>query len=177
MTPSIEVYQDEILSYDSMLKGCTKSSGVKATGPEFSANLIGEALATHISNIDHEVCEAGEEDSFFVVDLGEVYRSYMKWKETLPNVHAHYAVKCNTDLSVIKLLGQLGANFDCASKNEIDIVLGLGFSPDRIVYANPCKTNSYIRYANDSKVNLTTVDNPQELYKLHKYHPECGMLA
>lgn len=61
-------------------------------------------------------------------------------------------------------------------KNEIDIVLGLGFSPDRIVYANPCKTNSYIRYANDSNVNLTTVDNPQELYKLHKYHPECGIL-
>lgn len=176
MTPSIEVYQDEILTYDSMLKGCTKSSGVKATGPEFSKKLIGEALATHISNIDHEVCEAGEEDSFFVVDLGEVYRSYMKWKETLPNVHAYYAVKCNTDLSVIKLLGQLGANFDCASKNEIDIVLGLGFSPDRIVYANPCKTNSYIRYANDSNVNLTTVDNPQELYKLHKYHPECGIL-
>lgn len=67
MTPSIEVYQDEILSYDSMLKGCTKSSGVKATGPEFSANLIGEALATHISNIDHEVCEAGEEDSFLLL--------------------------------------------------------------------------------------------------------------
>lgn len=176
MTPSIQVYQDEVLTYNSSLKGHIKSSDANAYGAENSKKLIGEALAKQISNIDHEICEAGEEDSFFVLDLGEIYRSYMKWKQNLPNVQPYYAVKCNTDLSVIKLLGLLGANFDCASKNEIDIVLKLGFSPDRIVYANPCKTNSYIRYANESNIQLTTVDNSQELYKLQKYHPECGIL-
>ncbi|KAK6201661.1 ornithine decarboxylase [Scheffersomyces amazonensis] len=141
-----------------------------------SSELIAQALINHISDIDHEVCEAGEEDSFFVCDLGQVYKSFQIWKQNLPQVHPHYAVKCNTDIEVIKLLEQLGANFDCASKNEIDTILNLGVSPDRIVYANPCKTNSFIRHAKTSNVNLTTVDNCQELHKLSKFHPECGIL-
>ena len=59
--------------------------------------------------------------------------------EKLPRVQAHYAVKCNSDKLIIKLLAYLGAGFDCASKNEIEMILDLGVSPDRIIYANPCK--------------------------------------
>lgn len=141
-----------------------------------SKKLVGEALVEQIEGIDHELCDAGDEDSFFVADLGEVYRSFKMWKQQMPQVLPHYAVKCNTDPAVIRLLGTLGANFDCASKKEIDTILGLGFDGSRIVYANPCKTNSFIRHARECDVNLTTVDNSQELYKLKKHHPECGIL-
>lgn len=142
----------------------------------FSKKLVGRALISEVENIDHDICEAGEEDSFFVADLGDVARSYRLWQEKLPMVQAHYAVKCNTDRNVVSLLGHLGANFDCASKQEIDTVLSLGFEASRIVYANPCKTNSFIRHARANNVNLTTVDNVQELYKLQKFHPECNIL-
>lgn len=153
----------------------SQSRALSANSNE-SKRLVGDALSSEVENIDHDLCEAGEEDSFFVADLGEVARSYRLWTENLPMVQAHYAVKCNTDKTVVKLLGHLGANFDCASKQEIDIVLGLGFDADRIVYANPCKTNSFIRHARSNHVNLTTVDNVQELYKLKKFHPDCNVL-
>ncbi|EGW34754.1 ornithine decarboxylase [Spathaspora passalidarum NRRL Y-27907] len=142
----------------------------------FASKLIGDALANHIAEIDHDQCDAGDEDSFFVCDLGEVLQSFRIWKEKLPQVHPHYAVKCNTNLEVIKLLAKLGVSFDCASKTEIDTIINLGIDSDRIVYANPCKTNSFIRHAKQTNVNLTTVDNVQELYKLQKHHPECGIL-
>lgn len=138
--------------------------------------LVGAALAAEIDNIDHDVCDAGDEDSFFVADLAEVVTSYRLWQQHLPNVHAHYAVKCNTDRKVIQLLGSMGANFDCALKNEIDTVIGMGFDASRIVYANPCKTNSFIRHARANNVNLTTVDNTHELVKLAKFHPRCKVL-
>lgn len=141
-----------------------------------SSKLIEQALIEHISSIDHEECEAGDEDSFFVCDLGEVIKSIEIWQKYLPNILPHYAVKCNTNIEIIKLLSNYGINFDCASKTEIDTILNLGIDPLRIVYANPCKTNSFIRHANQSQVNLTTVDNVQELYKLKKYHPNCGIL-
>lgn len=143
---------------------------------EKSETLVKQELLAQVDQVDHDVCDAGDEDSFFVADLGQVANAYRLWQAKLPQVHAHYAIKCNTDEMVVKLLGSMGANFDCASKNEIDTVLRLGFDASRIVYANPCKTNSFIRHAKNSNVNLTTVDNKQELYKLKKFHPECKVL-
>ncbi|GBL48909.1 Ornithine decarboxylase [Candidozyma auris] len=191
MAPAIDVIHDETAFLNDVVKShefvgdrIKPIAGFEAGGSlqessattALSRKLVGEALVEQIGGIDHEVCDAGDEDSFFVADLGEVYRSMKIWKQQLPNVLPHYAVKCNTDHAVIKLLGTLGANFDCASKKEIDTILSLGFDGSRIVYANPCKTNSFIRHAKECDVNLTTVDNAQELHKLKRHHPECEVL-
>ena len=57
----------------------------------FSAkHLIGAALRERVENIDHEFCEPGEEDTFFVADLGEVYRQHLRWKLNLPRVKPFY---------------------------------------------------------------------------------------
>lgn len=141
-----------------------------------SRDLVGSALLAHIAKVDSLTCDAGDEDSFFVADLGAVERAVRLWRLRLPNVKPHYAVKCNTDVEVIRLLASMGCGFDCATKGEIDTVLGLGVSPESIVYANPCKTNSYIRHARQMNVNLTTVDNAHELRKLHQFHSDCGVL-
>lgn len=139
--------------------------------------IIHDALVHHVKGIDPEACGAGEENSFFVADLGEVMRSYRMWKSRLPLVQAYYAVKCNNDPMVLRTLGMMGCNFDCALKNEIDLVLGLGFDAARIVYANPCKTASFLRHSRAAKVNLTTVDNVHELRKVHAHHPQCRVLV
>ena len=82
-------------------------------------------------------------------------------------------MKCNGDQNLIRLLAYLGAGFDCASKKEIQTVLDLGVSPDRIIYANPCKQASYIKYAYKNGVNCMTFDNEQELYKIKENHPQA----
>ncbi|KAH6893089.1 pyridoxal-dependent decarboxylase [Thelonectria olida] len=133
--------------------------------------LIGEALHERVEAVDHEMCEPGEEDTFFVADLGEVYRQHLRWKKNLPRVRPFYAVKCNPDPQVIKLLAELGTGFDCASKGEIEMVLNSGLSPDRIIYAQPCKTNSYVRYVKSAGVKKMTFDNADELYKIAKLYP------
>lgn len=52
--------------------------------------LVGEALKKHVRDIDHESCEAGEEDAFFVADMGEVYRQHLRWKMNLKRVKPFY---------------------------------------------------------------------------------------
>lgn len=42
---------------------------------------------------------------------------------------------------------------------------------DRIIYANPCKQSSYIRYAHEAGVETMTFDNEQELLKIKQLHP------
>ena len=144
-------------------------------GASWAKELIGEAFRSRVENIDHDSCAPGDEDTFFVADLGEVYRQYLRWKLNLPRVKPFYAVKCNPDMKVLELLSGLGAGFDCASKTEVEQVLGLGVDPSRIVYAQPCKTNSYVRYIRTQGVRQTTFDNADELYKIAKLYPEAEL--
>ncbi|CAZ86504.1 unnamed protein product [Tuber melanosporum] len=147
-----------------------------ATNTKNSAQtLISCALQTRINSINPDECEAGGEDAFFVADLGEVYRQHMRWKINLPRVEPFYAVKCNGDEKVLSLLAALGTGFDCASKAEIQQVLNLGVNPSRIIYANPCKTASYIRYAAEENVRMMTFDNAEELYKVKKFFPHARL--
>lgn len=53
-------------------------------------HLVGEALRQRIDGVDGDQCLPGEEDTFFVADLGEVYRQYQRWKLNLPRVRPFY---------------------------------------------------------------------------------------
>ncbi len=117
------------------------------------------------------------ENAFYIVDLSKVVKQYQKWIKYLPNIKPHYAVKCNPNLVIIKLLAQMGCNFDCASREEISMVLSQGVSPDRIIFANPCKASSHIKYARSEDIDLLTFDNVSELYKIKLYHPKAKLLV
>jgi hypothetical protein len=52
--------------------------------------LIGDALKAHIDQVDADSCAVGDEDAFFVADLGQVYRQHLRWKKHLGRVIPHY---------------------------------------------------------------------------------------
>jgi ornithine decarboxylase len=85
------------------------------------------------------------------------------------------AVKCNPDPKVLQLLSELGTGFDCASKAEIEQVLNMGVNPARIIYAQPCKTNSYVRYVAAKGVRQMTFDNADELHKIARLFPQAEL--
>ena len=84
-------------------------------------------------------------------------------------------MKCNPSPEVIRLLAALGTGFDCASKAEIDLILKAGVDPSRIIYAQPCKTKSYVRYAAQQGVKQVTFDNADELYKTKALFPNAEL--
>lgn len=47
-----------------------------------------------------------------------------------------YACKALTNVSVLKYIGQLGANIDCSSVNEVRLALYAGFPKERILYTS-----------------------------------------
>jgi ornithine decarboxylase len=111
------------------------------------------------------------EKAFYLIDLGQITASYTNWINLLPNVVPYYAVKCNPNLVLLEALASLGANFDCASENEIKSIIEITKDPSRIIFANPCKMSSQIRYARANDVDLMTFDCEEELYKIKLYHP------
>ncbi|PPQ83973.1 hypothetical protein CVT25_000519 [Psilocybe cyanescens] len=118
--------------------------------------------------------EPDAEKAFFVGDLSVVYRQHQRWKACLPEIQPFYAVKCNPDPYIIRLLASLGAGFDCASNNEIAQILDVGgIDPSRIIFANPCKAVSFVRNAAKRGVDKMTFDNADELHKIARAHPRA----
>ncbi|KAI3888434.1 hypothetical protein MKW92_009556 [Papaver armeniacum] len=136
-----------------------------------AANGVSDFIYSIISTTKQEV-----KDPFYVLDSVQIVNLMEKWNHSLPTIKPFYAVKCNPEPSLLCTLASLGANFDCASKIEIETVLALGVSPDRIVFANPCKSESDIIYAATVGVNLATFDSTDEVEKLLEFHPKCGLL-
>lgn len=117
------------------------------------------------------------DEPFYVVDLGDICRKVKLWRLKLPRVQPFYAIKCNPLPEVLQTLAHFGLGFDCASKNEIDTVLEeTGIDPSRIIYANPCKTKSFIRHARSRGVRRMTFDNIAELDKIAEVCPEAELI-
>ena len=58
-------------------------------------------------------------------------------------------------------------------QNELSLILDLGVTPDRIIFANPCKMVSHLKFAADKGVSLMTFDTLSELHKTKEYFPEA----
>lgn len=113
---------------------------------------------------------------FYVVDLSKIVAQLAKWKELLPSVKPYYAVKCNPNPVIIKLLSTFdNVGFDCASRHEISSVLAEGVDPKNIIFANPCKSYSQIQYARSEDIDTLVFDDETELFKIKLYHP-CAKL-
>jgi ornithine decarboxylase len=115
------------------------------------------------------------QQAFYIVDLTEIQKKYQYWCECLPNVQAYYAVKSNPDAVLISVLAKMGCGFDCASKEEIALALS-DVSPNKIIYANPCKKTDSLQYARAVDVDLMTFDSHCELDKINMYHPDAKCL-
>lgn len=120
--------------------------------------------------------EIPSDESLLVYNLQEINKRLETWKSNLSRVKPFYAVKCNTDINILKRMVELGLSFDCASKSEIQTILELGVDPQNIVYANPCKQISHLIYSYKNGVRLTTFDSLNELEKLSKFSPKMKCL-
>ncbi|XP_022144147.1 ornithine decarboxylase-like [Momordica charantia] len=135
-----------------------------------------DGLLQFLQSIALSLNNQHSDDPFYVFDLAVLVRLMDRWTRSLPAVRPFYAVKCNPDPALLGAMAALGSNFDCASRAEIEAVLALGVSPDRIVFANPCKAESHIKFAASVGVNLTTFDSIEEVEKMRPCHPKSALL-
>jgi len=118
-----------------------------------------------------------QDTGFFIVDLSTIITQYKLWVELMPRIKPFYAIKCNPDPMIVKILALLGVNFDCASKNEIILALDATSNDGtRIIFANPAKADTHIRYARSVDVDLMTFDNMFELFKIVNFHPNAQLI-
>ncbi|KFP46806.1 Arginine decarboxylase [Cathartes aura] len=140
--------------------------------------MVEEGFTTRdlLENLLVELCQASDQQAFFVADLGDIVKKHLRFLKALPRVKPYFPVKCNGSEGVIRLLAELGAGFACTNKAEIARVQSIGVPADKIFYSSPCKQVAHIKYAASRGVQLMTFDNEMELSKVARSHPRARML-
>jgi len=93
MAPSaIDIdYKETTILNDSKLDLIDHNHGLESDVTGFASKaLIQKVLKEQVSRINTDTCEPGEEDAFYVADLGEVYRQHLRWKMNLSRVKPFY---------------------------------------------------------------------------------------
>ncbi len=117
------------------------------------------------------------ETPFLAVDLDIVESKYRDLVEHFPAASIHYAVKANPAREIVSLLAEMGANFDVASRYEIDLCLSLGIEASRLSYGNTIKKSADIAHAYNCGVLRYAFDSEAELRKLAVHAPESAVMC
>jgi diaminopimelate decarboxylase len=88
-----------------------------------------------------------------------------------------YAVKANSNLSVLATLARLGSGADTVSEGEIRRALKAGVAADRIVFSGVGKTDSELAFALDAGVFQINVEAEPELKRLAAIAADKGLSA
>ena len=88
-----------------------------------------------------------------------------------------YAMKANSNLAVVRLLGELGAGADIVSVGEMRRALAAGIPADRIVYSGVGKKPSELLAALEAGVGQINVESAAELETLNAVAGQLGVKA
>jgi len=88
-----------------------------------------------------------------------------------------FSVKANGNLSVLRLLGGLGAGVDIVSGGELYRARKAGIEPGKIVYSGVGKQDHEIREALAADILMFNVESVQELARIGQLAAEAGTVA
>ena len=88
-----------------------------------------------------------------------------------------FSVKANSNLSLLKLLGEMGAGMDIVSGGELYRALKAGIPGDKIVYSGVGKRASEIREALEAGILMFNVESVAELHRINEVAGDMGVVA
>ena len=90
------------------------------------------------------------------------FQSYQKPLEPYKHLMC-FAVKANSNLSIIRLLGELGAGFDIVSEGELRRIQAAGCDTSKVIFSGVAKTHHEIEAALDANIKCFNIESPAEL--------------
>ena len=106
-----------------------------------------------------------------------INNQYNSLKSTLKNIKHEicYAIKANSNLTLLTVLKELGSSFDTVSSGEIRRLIDIGVEPNRIIFSGVGKTKEELTYAIHTQIKSINVESFAELKELHKIAKELKL--
>jgi len=105
---------------------------------------------------------------YYVYDFDHITKQYNELKEAFKARKSliSYAVKANSNLSVVKHLGELGSGADCVSIGEVKRALKAGIPKYKIIFSGVGKTDDEILEAIELDILMINVESEAELVRV-----------
>lgn len=110
----------------------------------------------------------------YVYDAEVISAQYARLKNAfkqVPNLKLHYAVKANSNLSILKLMHRLGAGLDTVSIEEVRLGILAGVAPEDIIYTPNGVSIEELEAARELGVQIN-IDNLSVLELFGQRYPE-----
>lgn len=118
---------------------------------------------------------------FYLYSTATLTRHYQVFADAMANEGLEalicFAVKSNSNLSVLRTLAQQGSGADVVSEGEIRRALAAGVAPEKIVFSGVGKTAEELRFALETGILEINVESVPELELLSKVATEMGKEA
>jgi diaminopimelate decarboxylase len=116
---------------------------------------------------------------FYCYSSATLERHYRVFSEAFAGERALvcYAMKANSNQSVLRTLAKLGAGADVVSGGELKRALAAGIPPERIVFSGVGKTETELRAALAADILCINVESEPELELLSRLASEQGKTA
>ncbi len=115
----------------------------------------------------------------YVYDFDYMKEQYRKLKEAFEGKKSliAYAIKANSNLSVIELFAKEGSGADCVSIGEVKRALLAGVEPYKIIFSGVGKSDDEIKEALTLKILMINVESEAELKRVEAVASELGVEA
>ncbi|WP_297573684.1 diaminopimelate decarboxylase [uncultured Campylobacter sp.] len=129
--------------------------------------------------MDYKKLASKYETPLYIYDIDEIKSRYLKIKEQFfaRKSLICFALKANSNLTVLKELAMSGAGFDCVSLNEIKRALLVGAKPYKIIFSGVGKSDFEIKEALKAKILMINVESFAELKRVEVVAKELGVVA
>lgn len=130
-------------------------------------------------NIDFKELANKYQTPYYVYDFDHITGQYKELKGAFKARKSllAYAVKANSNLSVIKHLADLGAGADCVSIGEVKRALKVGIAPYKIIFSGVGKIDSEIKEALELGILMINVESAAELDRVEIIASELNVVA
>ena len=115
----------------------------------------------------------------YVYDFNTIEQSYNALKSAFAGQKTliSYAVKANSNLSVINHMRSLGAGTDCVSIGEVKRALAVGVDRYKIIFSGVGKLDSEIQEALKEEILMLNLESEAEMKRVEMVAKELGKVA
>jgi diaminopimelate decarboxylase len=133
----------------------------------------------HCEEVDLTTLAREHGTPLYVYSAGTIVDHYRRLDKALQGIQHEiaYAVKANSNLSILRLLVTEGAGFDIVSGGELFRVLKAGGDPAHCTFAGVGKTREEIVYALEQGIYSFNVESEAELRYLDRVARELDLVA
>lgn len=129
--------------------------------------------------IDYEKLRAEFKSPLYIYDFDDIKQRFLRLKEAFKARKSQlcYALKANSNLSLLKMLVNLDSGFDCVSINEVKRALRAGAKPYKIIFSGVAKTKEELKEALQLNILYINLESKAEMLCLEEVAKELNLKA